>query len=137
MYALALADDLVTAEQAQRVLHIVDERLRTPVGLRTLAPEDMRCGQYAGGVLERDRAYHQGTVWPFSSGRSLRLDKESTAPRTVRQQARSFLQGLEKTAWGTPALRPESSEIFDGQAPHRPGLYGAGLVSRGAASRLA
>ena len=120
IYALALADDLVTAEQAQRVLHIVDERLRTPVGLRTLAPEDMRfCGQYAGGVLERDRAYHQGTVWPFLIGPFITAwIKVHGTQDSVRQQARSFLQGLEEHLGH--ACLGQVSEIFDGQAPHRP-----------------
>ncbi len=120
IYAIALADDLVTAEQARRVLQIVDERLRTPVGLRTLAPEDMRfCGRYAGGVVERDSAYHQGTVWPFLLGPFITAwMKVHGAEASARHEARSFLQGLE--AHLGQACLGQVSEIFDGQAPHQP-----------------
>ncbi len=124
VYAVALVDDLVTHEQARRILRIVDERLRTPVGLRTLAPEDMRfCGIYAGGMVERDRAYHQGTVWPFLLGPFVTAwIKTYGTSRVVRQQARSFLEGLEEHL--AQACLGQISEIFDGQAPHRPrGCY--------------
>ena len=39
------------------------------MGLRSLAPgEPGYVGVYRGGVLERDGAYHQGTVWPWLAG---------------------------------------------------------------------
>ena len=69
IYALALDDQLVSAAQARQVLQQMKERLLTPVGLRTLAPEDIRfCASYDGSVSARDGAYHQGTVWPFLLG---------------------------------------------------------------------
>ena len=41
---------LVSAPQARQVLQLMKERLLTPVGLRTLAPEDIRfCASYDGG----------------------------------------------------------------------------------------
>ena len=69
IYALALDDQLVTSRAGETNLAAVKERLLTPLGLRTLAPEDIRfCASYEGGVSERDGAYHQGTVWPFLLG---------------------------------------------------------------------
>ena len=45
------------------------KKLYTPYGLRTLAPEDEEFHPYYGGEqLERDLAYHQGTVWVFPLG---------------------------------------------------------------------
>ena len=39
------------------------ERLLTPHGLRTLAPDEPGYApRYRDGPLERDRAYHQGTA---------------------------------------------------------------------------
>jgi predicted glycogen debranching enzyme len=120
VYALALSDDLVDPQQARRMLHIIDERLRTPLGLRTLAPEDMRfCGSYIGGVVERDRAYHQGTVWPFLLGPFIAAwIKVHGSDHEVRRQARSFLDGLEGHL--KEACIGQISEICDGQAPHHP-----------------
>jgi glycogen debranching enzyme len=66
IYLVALTDKLLTKQQ-QRC--IVQEQFLTPVGLRTIAaacPEYR--ARYEGGVVERDGACHQGTVWPFLLG---------------------------------------------------------------------
>ncbi len=43
--------------------------LLTPLGLRSLAPGSPGyAGRHRGGPAERDRAYHQGTVWPWLIG---------------------------------------------------------------------
>ena len=56
-------------EQRAGVLARADAELLTPVGLRTLSPDHQDyVPRYGGGVEERDRAYHQGTVWPWLLG---------------------------------------------------------------------
>ncbi len=43
--------------------------LLTPLGLRSLAPGDPAYrGRHRGDQAARDRAYHQGTVWPWLAG---------------------------------------------------------------------
>src|SRR5439155_24001314 len=43
--------------------------LVTSVGIRSLAPDDPAyLGRHRGGPAQRDRAYHQGTVWPWLIG---------------------------------------------------------------------
>ncbi len=60
---------LLENEQALRVVAAVEARLWVPLGLRSLAPgEPGYTPHYAGGVRERDGAYHQGTVWPWLIG---------------------------------------------------------------------
>src|SRR5205807_1096356 len=67
--ALSLEPDLVEAEQARSVLAVVRRELLTPLGLRTLAPDDPRFqGSYGGPPAKRDLAYHQGTVWTWLLG---------------------------------------------------------------------
>ncbi len=120
IFALALDDQLVTDSQAKQILQLVKERLLTPVGLRTLAPEDIRfCASYEGGVSERDGAYHQGTVWPFLLGPFVTAwVKTYGDSAAVRRDARMFLDGLsEHMADGCVG---QVSEIFDGQLPHHP-----------------
>ncbi len=120
IYAVSLCDDLLTREQAMRILQIVKEHLLTPVGLRTLSPRDTRyCPRYEGGPLERDGAYHQGTVWPFLLGPFL-TSWVKTFGSTVNSKyvARSFLDGLEDHVHET--CLGQISEIFDGDPPHRP-----------------
>ncbi len=120
LYALSLVDDLVPRDRAQRILRLVKAHLVTPVGLRTLSPEDARYRpRYEGGPEERDSAYHQGTVWPFLLGPLvtawIRSFGRSAASRSV---ARGFLHGLE--AHLGEACLGQISEIFDADAPHHP-----------------
>ncbi|MBI3357169.1 MAG: glycogen debranching enzyme family protein [Nitrospirae bacterium] len=120
IYAIALCDDLVTKEQAEKVLMAVKDHLLTPVGLRTLSPKDSRYRpRYEGGVVERDGAYHQGTVWPFLLGPFVTAWlKVFGRTAKTRAQARSFLDGL--GAHLREACLGQVSEIFDGDAPHNP-----------------
>ncbi len=60
---------LVTGERARRIVDAVEARLATPLGPRTLPPDHPDYHpRYVGGPLERDGAYHQGTVWPYLQG---------------------------------------------------------------------
>jgi predicted glycogen debranching enzyme len=60
---------LLEGERARRTVEAVETRLWTPLGLRSLAPEEAGyVHRYEGGVRERDGAYHQGTVWPWLIG---------------------------------------------------------------------
>ncbi|MBX7041217.1 MAG: amylo-alpha-1,6-glucosidase [Nitrospira sp.] len=119
IFALALDDQLVTDAQAKQVLQLMKERLLTPVGLRTLAPEDIRfCASYEGGVSARDGAYHQGTVWPFLLGPFVTAWVKTYGDNeVVRREARLFLDGL--SAHIEDGCVGQVSEIFDGQFPHR------------------
>jgi predicted glycogen debranching enzyme len=124
LYAISLVDELLPRDRAQQILRLVEEQLLTPVGLRTLSPQDPRYrARYEGGVVERDGAYHQGTVWPFLLGPFvtawMKVFGQSAA---TRNRARSFLAGLE--AHLHEACLGQVSEIFDAEAPHQPrGCY--------------
>jgi predicted glycogen debranching enzyme len=69
LLALSLPHPLLSGEKARRVLDLCAAELWTPVGLRSLAARDGRyVGRYGGGPIERDGAYHQGTVWTWLLG---------------------------------------------------------------------
>jgi predicted glycogen debranching enzyme len=69
IYAISLPYSLLNKKQTQAVLNVVKEKLVTPLGLRTLDPEDPAFVPiYQGDPWHRDHAYHQGTVWPFLIG---------------------------------------------------------------------
>jgi predicted glycogen debranching enzyme len=124
LYAISLVDELVPRGRAQQILRLVEEQLLTPVGLRTLSPHDLRyCGRYEGGVLERDGAYHQGTVWPFLLGTFVTAWMKVYGKKAAAlKQARSFLDGI--GAHLKEACVGQVSEVFDAEAPHRPrGCY--------------
>ncbi len=124
LYAISLVDQLVPRDRAQQILHLVEDQLLTSVGLRTLSPCDSRYrARYEGGVLERDGAYHQGTVWPFLLGPFVTAwIKVHGKKNAALKQARSFLDGI--GAHLKEACVGQVSEVFDAEAPHRPrGCY--------------
>src|ERR1043165_1652326 len=60
---------LLEGDQARKVVALVEEKLLTPLGLRSLAPDEPDYKpHYEGGVMQRDGSYHQGTVWPWLIG---------------------------------------------------------------------
>jgi len=120
LYAISLVNDLVPRDRAQQILRLVKKQLVTPAGLRTLSPEDPRYQpHYEGGVPERDRAYHQGTVWPFLLGPMVTAWIKSFGRNAAsRKVARGLLNGLETHL--AEAGLGQVSEIFDADAPHHP-----------------
>lgn len=120
IYAISLVANLVPRGQARQILSMVEAQLLTPVGLRTLSPHDSRYRpRYEGGVVERDGAYHQGTVWPFLLGPFITAwVKTFGKTNATKKKARAFLAGLETHL--KEACLGQVSEIFDGDAPHAP-----------------
>ena len=60
---------ILEGERARRMVEAVEERLVTPLGLRSLAPgEPGYSPRYEGDASRRDAVYHQGTVWPWLMG---------------------------------------------------------------------
>lgn len=52
-----------------KAIGAIERALLTPVGLRTLSADHASYQpHYRGTMLERDRAYHNGTVWPWLLG---------------------------------------------------------------------
>lgn len=107
---------LLTAAQQRGVVDACGRSLLTSYGLRSLAPghPDYR-GHYGGGPLERDRAYHQGTVWGWLLGPFVLAHWHVYRNR---DQARQFLMPMADhlLAHGLGT----GSEIFDGDAPMMP-----------------
>jgi predicted glycogen debranching enzyme len=116
IFAVSLPHSMLAGEMARSVVDAVQRDLLTPMGLRSLAPSDPQYrGRYAGGVWERDSAYHQGTVWPWLMGPFLTAFVKTGGDR---RQAESWLRGFEAHL-GTAGLG-HVSEIADGDAPHTP-----------------
>ena len=116
--AASLPYTMLTIDQMKRMLDIVSRMLVTPRGLRTLSPsEEGYKGIYCGDQKTRDRAYHQGTVWPWLIGPFcdgwLRVYGESGVARV-----RKLIMGFEETL--TEAGISTISEIYDGDPPHSP-----------------
>jgi len=121
LFALSLPFPLLAPEQRKSVVRVVERKLLTPFGLRTLAPDEPEyVAQYRGGPAERDGAYHQGTVWPWLLGPYVRayLCAFGRTPETLRH-CRELLRPLELHL-GDSCLGTVS-EVFSAEAPFAPG----------------
>jgi len=116
IFAASLHYSMLDEVQAAAVVAAVERHLLTPLGLRSLSPIDKAYrGRYEGGVLERDSAYHQGSVWLWLMGPFL------TAYARVRpgsSRVRELLCGMRGHL--RQAGIGQMSEIADGDAPHTP-----------------
>jgi len=116
------------------VVTAVRAHLLTPFGLRTLAPTDPGYEpRFEGPLFSRDRAYHNGTVWPWLIGpyceAVLRLGGFSA---DAKQEAGAALapllslltesSTLDQADSSTHLLGPIAtvSEVYDAQPPYRP-----------------
>ena len=95
----------------------VEKHLYTPRGLRTLSPEDPGFrGFYGGSQAERDRSYHQGTVWVYPLGAYYRAVLKT---RGMTEAAVKSVKARLQTREGmlTEGCVGQLPEIYDGCNP--------------------
>lgn len=116
--AASIDYDLIPNDIKQKVIEVVKNELLTPYGLRTLSPNDEHYEPvYEGDQPTRDKAYHNGTVWPWLLQpfciAYIKLYKKSGVPLLKR-----IYEGFEPilTEYGVGSI----GEIFDGNPPHKP-----------------
>ena len=120
IFAVSLPHLLLPSDRAEAVVQVVKEKLLTPYGLRSLAPDDPDYRPvYRGNGYERDSAYHQGTVWAWLVGpfvdAYLNAFGESEENVTY---LKSLFEGFRRHL--SEAMLGSISEIFDAEAPHAP-----------------
>lgn len=118
LIALMLPSLLFDEQKAHRILNLAIEQLLTPMGLRTLAPtEASYVGRYIGSQAERDKAYHNGTVWAWLIGPlCTAYVRYSGRKKEARIRASGWLKGMLRhlCEGGIGYI----SEIADGDKPH-------------------
>ncbi len=115
IFAVSLPYTMLSPERARKVVEKVKAELLTPVGLRSLSPKDERyAGIYTGSPLRRDGSYHQGTVWGWLIGPYITACQKVFGDENVFDLLKGFEAHLTEAGLGT------ISEIFDGDAPHKP-----------------
>ncbi|HWP40912.1 MAG TPA: amylo-alpha-1,6-glucosidase, partial [Tepidisphaeraceae bacterium] len=121
LLAISLPHAVLSPERWPRVLEVIRRDLLTPMGLRTLARSDPSYrGRYAGDVVARDRAYHQGSAYPWLLGpMSSAVARVQGRTIQTRNEIRGMLEGclmyLQDRGMG------QICELFDGDTPHHPG----------------
>lgn len=117
IWAVSLPFSLLPPEKEKQVVETVFRRLYTPYGLRTLDPADPQFRPFYGGAqMDRDLAYHQGTIWIFPMGAFylayLKVNGYSEeAKENVRRQLASMEAALREGCVG------QLPEIYDGENP--------------------
>jgi glycogen debranching enzyme len=99
----------------------VEHHLYTPLGLRSLSPDDPDYRPlYSGGIWDRDGAYHQGTVWCWLIGPFVEawVNVRGNTPAVRNDARKRFLKPLEQHL--KTAGLGHISEIADACPPHVP-----------------
>ncbi|MHC5935650.1 amylo-alpha-1,6-glucosidase [Nostoc sp.] len=114
--ALSLQHCGFSEQQGCQILDLATASLLTPYGLRSLDPGDPEYkGKYQGNQEQRDRAYHQGTVWAWLIGPYIRAWQRFYAQRSL-----PFDWQPLRDHFLSDACLGSISEIFDGDLPHTP-----------------
>jgi len=120
MFAVSLPYSPLTLDISKKVMQVVHKHLLTPYGLRTLSSQDKNyIGNYKGDVIARDKAYHNGTVWPWLLGHFTEGLLKTMPKQQVADILKPCLEALTKhlkCGRGIGTI----SEIFDGDISHVP-----------------
>ena len=117
IFAVATKHSPLDIKQQKSVVDICTKELLTPKGLRSLSPKSGSYRpNYVGGMLERNRNYHNGPVWPFTFG------AYSIAYLKIYKQ--SGVSFIERVLTGLEAEMSELCvgslpELFDGNPPFK------------------
>ncbi|MBK9127903.1 MAG: glycogen debranching enzyme family protein [Phycisphaerales bacterium] len=114
VFAVSLTHSPLSRDHQLAVVRSCEQRLATWFGLRSLAPfQPHYHPRYAGGPLERDEAYHQGTAWGWLLGPYVLADFRVHKDRVrARRLLAPMLGSLYTQAIG------QLAEVFDGDEPH-------------------
>ena len=124
MIAASLPFTPMTEEIQKRAFDIAFSELLTPRGLRSLSPNSEQYqGITIGNHSQRERAYHQGTAFPwlisFFADLSVKLFGKSALPY-LEDIYNGFEMAIQENGIGS------ISEIYDGNPPHE----GRGCISQ-------
>jgi len=117
LLAFSLKHAVLEPQHWKEVIEVVQAKLVTPYGLRSLSADhpDYK-SRYEGDLRSRDAAYHQGTVWSWLIGPF--IDAWLKVHPGKNKEARNFLRGFDKhlEEYGVGSI----SEIFDATEPYTP-----------------
>lgn len=117
IWAVSMPFSMLSEKMERQIVDTVAEKLYTPYGLRTLSMDDEEFQPFYGGSqLNRDLAYHQGTVWVFPLGAYylayLKVHGyDSEAKQTVCRQLEAIEGAMREGCAG------QLPEIYDGENP--------------------
>jgi predicted glycogen debranching enzyme len=122
--ATALIYSPLTKEMKKSILSLAKKDLLTPRGLRTLSPQNENYeGTYEGNEEQRERAIHQGTIFPWLIGFFIE-GYICVHQRGGLSFTKAIMDGFEEEM--TQHCIGTISEIYNGNPPHT----GKGAISQ-------
>ncbi|MCB9845025.1 MAG: glycogen debranching enzyme family protein [Phycisphaeraceae bacterium] len=122
VFALAFEPAILPPDRQRALLATIERELLTPEGLRTLSPSAPNYeARFDGPLFDRDRAYHNGTVWPWLIGAYIDavLLVRGHKAETISHARRVLESMIERI--GDPCVG-QLAEVFDADgSPRRPG----------------
>lgn len=121
IFEVYLPFELLEPKEEKLITDAVFARLYTSYGLRSLSPDNKKYEPfYHGDRVQRDKEYHQGTVWGFLIGpfitSYLKVNNHSIeAQLRASQMIEPFASHI-----NNEECLGSISEIFDGNMPHKP-----------------
>ena len=107
LFGLALSFPVIDpdSEIAENIMNVVDKKLLTDYGLKTLAKGEPNYIEiYEGNPFKRDASYHQGPVWPWLLGlyynslkNMINAQKGKTKKQKLIEKLDKFCENTEKT----------------------------------------
>jgi predicted glycogen debranching enzyme len=122
LIAVALDFSMLDKAKSESIVQVVWRKLWGAYGLRTLAENDPQYkGRYVGDWEHRNKAYHNGTVWPWLLGPFITafLKVKDYRQEWRKFAFKEFLQPLFITQIFQAGLGTVS-EIFDADDPNQP-----------------
>lgn len=122
LFAISLDRPVLNRARWSPVVAVVQEKLLTPLGLRSLSPDHPDYKPiYSGDLRSRDGAYHQGTVWAWLIGPFI---DAWLKVHSNKAEAHSFLSRFPEhlSDDGVGSV----SEVFDAREPH----YAGGCIAQ-------
>ena len=118
IFACSLEYSPISDRIKEQVVATVRDELMTPKGIRSLSPNhpDYK-GSYEGDQNTRDRAYHQGTIWPWLIGAFIEANLKLYGRQFI-PVAKELIGGYEEDMlnYGISSI----AEIYAGDPPHHP-----------------
>ncbi|MEZ4956489.1 MAG: amylo-alpha-1,6-glucosidase [Saprospiraceae bacterium] len=118
IYALSLPYPLLEKKEGKQLMELIEEKLFTPYGLRSLDPNHFDYkGKYGGDQWHRDTAYHQGTVWTFLLGEYFLAHLQINGfTKKAKSEILKMTKPINHHFYEEGCIHG-ISEIFDGDAP--------------------
>ena len=130
LFALSLSYNVIEpdSEIAYNMINVVEKKLLTDYGLRTLAKGETGYTEiYEGDAFKRDASYHQGPVWPWLLGlyynslkNMIEVEKNKTKKQELTKKLEKLCKDTEKTftkAMYNDGVVGSIGEIYDTKAP--------------------